>query len=492
MQNANLLNKKANWLIHYCHSLSMVVLISIFSLPVHAAEQPAQVTTETEHDEEMKSPPPEQDFESSLVEAQKAYDEGRYEEGLALLSPYEITHAGQVEYDYLMGQCALEANKLNIALSALQRVLTIDPAFAAARIELARAYYSKGVQEHSRSAFEQARAEFNNVLEQKPPKNIEKSIQEYLKTIRKYLKVRHLKTSMYVELAGGFDTNVNNGPGLEHFSFYDPFYAETRHVAVDRASRRTSSSFGRATAGMQVTLPLFTRHFDLFVAGKAGTNTYEKAHYLDHDTVAGQVGAHHYGDSNKKTASINANKTAIDGRRYADEFYAQLEWAQRIGKENLLTLRFLGGDINYEQKYHSRSTNGSRLGLEWTHKNPTSDKETRQILLLTGRDDYQNCKDYCVNIYRRDLAGFRIASSRNISERSRVYRSFYFEYSGYDEKFFDLKRIDRRAEIFFGLSTQLTKNWEVRPELQVIYNNSTINLYDSIRTIGTISLRWGF
>ena len=155
------------------------------------------------------------------------------------------------------------------------------------------------------------------------------------------------------------------------------------------------------------------------------------------------------------------------------------------------SVRFAGGDINYEQEFYSRSTNGARLGLEWSHLSPQPDK-MRQILLLRGRDDYQDCHDNCRNIYRRDLSGFRIASSNNISTRSRVYRSIYFEYSDYDEKFFEERRIDRRVELFFGIRTQFSKHWQVRPELEIIYNNSSISLYESIRTVGTVSLRRDF
>lgn len=113
-----------------------------------------------------------QDSPPDLTEAQQAFNDGQYQQAMALLTPLEATQAGVVEFDYLYGRAALEAGDLNTAIAALSRVLALDPGFAGARLELARTYYSKGVKEHSRGSFEQARSEFDNVLEQKPPRHI--------------------------------------------------------------------------------------------------------------------------------------------------------------------------------------------------------------------------------------------------------------------------------------------------------------------------------
>ena len=431
----------------------------------------------------------------NLQQAEQVYKEGRYAEAVEILRPLEADHAGEVEYDYLLGRAALEAGELNLAIAALSRAITVDPSFAAARIQLARAYYNKGVIEHSRGAFEQARAEFANVLELDPPTPIRKSIQDYIEVIDKYLEVRHINTQVYVELAGGFDSNVQSSPSQSYFTFYEPFTTSTYTVKLDETTRRRESSLGSVRAGVQLTLPLFSRYFDVFAAARTSATTYPSAHELDQDTFAGQFGAHHYGDSNKKTFSINFNETSLDGRRYADEFYVNLEWAQRINEDNQLSLRLIGGDINYEDQQHVRSVAGGRIGIEWTHLPTSTNNRSEQILLLSGRDDAQRCDQNCnFNFapFRRDILGLRLALGTDVFKQSRLYSSVYLESSDYDERFFTRERQDLRYELFMGMTTQLSEHWQLRPELHVIYNDSNIEIYAYKRSVATLNLRWGF
>ena len=434
------------------------------------------------------------DLKQAQAKAEQAYKEGRYREAVAILRPLEQDYAGEVEFDYLLGRTALEARELNLAIAALSRAITVDPSLVAARIQLARAYYNKGVIEHSRGAFEQARAEFENVLEQDPPRHIRQSIQDYIDVIDKYLEVRHINAHVYAELTTGFDTNIQSSPSRTYFTFYDQVSASTYTVKLDEAGRRRESSLGSVRAGAQVTLPLFSRYFDLFAAAHTSSTTYPSAHELDHNTFASQIGAHHYGDTNKKTFSLNFNELSLDDKRYADEFYVDIEWAQRINEANQLSLRLVGGDINYEDEQHAKSVNGGRLGIEWTHLPASETNLSEQIMLVTGRDDAQQCQDNCNNHapFRRDIAGLRLGLGADVFSQSRLYTSLYLEASDYDEPFFSRKRDDLRYELFLGMNTRLSEQWQLRPELHVIYNDSTIEVYEYRRTITTINIRWGF
>ena len=433
-------------------------------------------------------------LKENLANAEQAYNAGRYAEAVELLKPLELDYAGEVEFDYLLGRSALEARELNLAVAALSRAITVDPSFVAGRIQLARAYYNKGVLENSRGAFEQARAEFENVLEQDPPNHIKKSIEDYIDVIDKYLEVRHINSYMYVELATGFDSNIMNSSSARHFTFYDEFSATERTVKLNDSSRRTESPLGSARAGMQVILPLFSRYFDLFASAHAGATGYARAHELDNNSFAGQVGAHHYGNNNKKTFSLNFNEIAVNGQRYADEFYTELEWAQRLDQDSQLTLRLVGGDINYENPQYAKSVNGGRVGLEWTHLPASDNNRSEQLMFVKGRDNAQECNNNCNtnSRFRRDITGFRFGLGADILGHSRLYGSLYLEVSDYDEDFFGVRRKDHRRELFLGMTTRLSEQWQLRPELHLIHNSSTIDMYEYTRAVATINIRWGF
>lgn len=306
------------------------------------------------------------------------------------------------------------------------------------------------------------------------------------------MEVRHLNTHAFAELSGGFDTNINSGPSESYFSFYDIFSSQDRFVRLLESTQRTESWYAGVKAGGQVILPLFSRYFDVFASFRAGSNSVGSAHQFDTDTFAGEFGAHHYGDSNKKTFSMNFNNTDMNGRRYADEFYVKLEWAQKIDEANMLTGKLVGGDINYDDEYWPMSVNGGRFGLEWTHLTKSSGKTSYQLLALLGNDDYQRCDMQCKAFFRRDITGLRFAISTNLFSQSRLYSSLYMEYSDYNEWFFERKRRDRRYEIFLGMNTALSKSWTIRPEMQLIYNNSDVEIFSYKRAVGSVSLRWGF
>lgn len=425
-----------------------------------------------------------------LKQAQQAFQNGQYQSAMEILVALEATQAGVIEFDYLYGRTALELGDLNTAIAAFSRVLSLAPDLPGARLELARTYYSKGVVEHSRGSFEQARAEFKNVLDQNPPALIKTAITDYLVTIDKYLEVRHFEKQAFAEITAGYDTNVNNAPSTDHFAFFDIFSSSVRDIEVFEGSQRIESWYGSVKAGANITLPLFSRYFDLFGSMTVGANTIGNAHQFDNLFAHMQFGAHHYGDSNKKTFSLNFIDRDMDGRRYADEFYLNLEWAEKIDDYNMFTARMAGGDLNYEGEYWPRSVNGGRFGFEWTYLANDSNKSTYQLLILRGGDGMQRCDTFCNAPFKREIHGMRFAIGKNMGQQSRLYTSLLIENSEYSESFFTDSRDDARYELFVGIDSRINNKWQIRPELHMMYNDSTIPLYSYKRTTASISLRW--
>lgn len=446
-------------------------------------------------------------FPDTLEGAKQAFKQAYYAIALKTLARLEEKHAGQIEFDYLLGRTAIEVKNYDLAIAALTRVLTIDPSFAAARFEIARANYSKGVAKLARGPFEQARTEFKTVLQQKPSEPIEQAIKQYLIYIDKYLEVREAESYLYIELAGGYDSNLNSTSDYPYFSFYNYANSSNETYKLEQNHEKKESAFGKAQVGIGIAWPVFSNNFEIFGGLMVGAKSYSSNHGYDHTWNQVNFGARHYGDTNKKMIQARFKSTDIynnnnnggadnNNGTYHEENEMRLQWDQRLNKTNALSLWLLGGDSSYHiQGTYPYSVSYNRHGLEWTHLFEGKRKSSLQVMLMGGRDNPQDCRNNsgpCSESYTRDVSGLRFAWSNNIFTSSRFYTSAFVQYSEYDQEFFYQRRLDRRGEFFMGIDTSLGNYWHLRSELHYTHNHSSIDLYEFERGIASLTLRLEF
>jgi len=435
-------------------------------------------------------------YPQTFAGAKQAFEDNNFLDALKILIKLESDFAGKVEYDYLLGRSALETKNFDLATSAFIRVLTVDPDFAAARFELARTYYSKGVAMLARGPFEQARSEFEIVSGMNPSSELRQAIDQYQANIDKYLEIRETEYKMFVEMTGGYDSNIGSTSDHYYFSYYDYGTATQNTYRLDEENREKESGFGQAQAGIGIAWPLFSNNFEVFGNLLVGGKSYSSNYEYDHTWNQIQFGARHYGENDKKTIRFRFRQTDLvdGGERYHEDDGVSLEWAIKANKTNALTFWVMGGDSSYHaHETYVFSVNYNRSGAEWTHLFEGKSKPSVQILLVAGRDNPQECENstYCPDAYARDVGGYRLAWSANMSKQSRFYSSFFFQDSEYDREFFYQHRNDQRIEVFLGLNTSFGDSWYVRPEIHYINNDSSINLYSYERWVASITLGWG-
>ena len=100
--------------------------------------------------------------QAEVARAQQLLDQNRPAEAYEYLLPFEDRYAGNVEFDYVLGISALDSGKSDKATLAFERVLAVNPNFAGARLDMARAYFQLG-------DADRAKAEFLTVRELNPP-----------------------------------------------------------------------------------------------------------------------------------------------------------------------------------------------------------------------------------------------------------------------------------------------------------------------------------
>src|SRR5260221_6187151 len=79
--------------------------------------------------------------QADIARAKALVDQGKPAEAYEILAPLEDKLSGDVEFDYLLGVAALDSGKPDRATLAFERVLAVNPNFAGARLDMARAYF---------------------------------------------------------------------------------------------------------------------------------------------------------------------------------------------------------------------------------------------------------------------------------------------------------------------------------------------------------------
>lgn len=147
--------------------------------------------------------PPSSPITILLNRATSLMNSGKATEAFDLLVPYEYDLAGNSDFDYLFGVAALESGHPVKASLALERVLAVKPGFAGARVDLGRAYFEIG-------NYLKARQEFKTVLNlPNPPPLVKTVVDNYMTTIEHRLSKKKNQLSGWVEISGGYDSNVN-------------------------------------------------------------------------------------------------------------------------------------------------------------------------------------------------------------------------------------------------------------------------------------------
>ncbi|MDD2914922.1 MAG: tetratricopeptide repeat protein [Gallionella sp.] len=136
-----------------------------------------------------------------LREADALIKAGKPADAYNLLEPKEGDYSGEIAFDYMLGIAALDSGKPDRATIAFERVLAVNPNFAGARLDLARAYFAMG-------SDDMAKKEFQTVLAQNPPEPTAAVIKKHLELIEERQQAKIQQVTAYLETSVGRDDNI--------------------------------------------------------------------------------------------------------------------------------------------------------------------------------------------------------------------------------------------------------------------------------------------
>jgi hypothetical protein len=419
------------------------------------------------------------DDDALLAKAEAALRQGDGKAVVDLLGPEEEAHAGQARFDYLMGTGRLLAGQTEQASIELERAVAVEPAHAAAHLELGRAYFMLGNDDR-------ALEEFDFAAKLNPPANASAVIEHYRKAIAERRASKRVKLAGHVEVTAGYDSNINNATSLTEV----PIPAlNNLEVSLSSANVRTADSFHTLTGAGSV---------DVVLSDEFKWSTNASAQHRDNDTkqgfdlsseeifsgVAYQHGTHsaEFGVLGGRVYLVGALNRRVEGLSL-DMREKLWDSTQLASVTQYLRYRFPQPDLN------PNSFNQVAESLGLTHTLASGRGALSANLLLGWEDDTDQRPDG-----KKRSAGMDFGFSWVFDEHNSFYSHLTYTNGRYgtENAVFLLERHDLFYYAGVGAVHTFGDGFSIRPELTYTRNNSNLPIYDYKDITGSMNVRYDF
>lgn len=416
---------------------------------------------------------------AELARARALVDQGKAAEAYEVLAPLEAQLAGDVNYDYLLGIAALDSGRPDKATLALERVLAVNPDFAGARLDFARAYFALG-------NYARAKTEFEIVLKLNPPETARVTIENYLAAIEQRIPARRGGASGYIEALLGYDTNVNNAIGESQI--FVPLFGAT--FTLSPTNIETSDGYLGLAFGGQVTQHL-TPASSVYIAG----NIKNRGHFdaTEFDTINAELraGVTTVRAANSYNLGLQLGRLYLDGQPNRNLLGLAAEWRHGLSVKNQV-----GVFGQYSQLRHQdpavevNDVNQALAGLGWVHVLGDGGRSVVFGSVFGGAEQETNGRPDG----DKRLGGLRVGTQMLTGNKQTFSASFAFQSGQFSEEnlAFLVKRKDLLYDINIGYTWHLAPNWSLRPQLVHSRNGSTVPIYEYTRTDISFSVRRDF
>ena len=427
--------------------------------------------------------------EKLLLDAGALIKSGKPDEAYKLLEAFEFERSGDVRFDDLLGVAALDSGKPDKATLAFERVLTVDPNFAGARMDMARAYYQLG-------DLQRASTEFETVLKQNPPEAARATIRKYLDAIAALDTSRQTRISSYVEATVGRDSNVNNSTDQSQISI--PSLGNIV-ATLNPTNVKASDNYYGVAAGTGVVHSL-DNNWGLYAGADLHQRGYNTQTSFDSVDLGGRAGVMYGAQDNRVRAGMLAEENTLGNARNFNATGLDTEWAHVLDPSNQVNL--FGQYLQYRFAQIVMLVNDFNqqvVGAGWQHVLAGGKS------MLSGAFYYGTEQDISTIITpatpnggRIDGAmrfnGLRVGGQTDAFEKMTLFANAGAQVGDYSRvnTYFLNQRADKLYQFTLGSNWHVYKYWTVRPQLDYARNDSNIVIYSYNRTDVSLTLRRDF
>lgn len=427
--------------------------------------------------------------EKPLRDAEALMKAGRPAEAYNLLLPLEFDRSGEVRFDYLIGIAALDSGKPDKATLAFERVLAVDPNFAGARLDMARAYYQLG-------DLPRAQTEFETVSRQNPPEAARVTIRKYLDAIAAQQEAKQTRSSAYVEVGMGHDTNVNNSTSQSQIDV--PVFGN-QTFTLNPTNLKTADNYYSAATGGEVSHNL-NANWGLYAGAdvrQRGNITQTRFDTLSLDGRAGVT----FTDSGKNIFRIGGTGGRYNLARVHDRDSSgfSADWRHVYSPANQVSLFAQHGRNRFvDPAMTINDFDQTILGAGWLHALEDGQSVMFGSLFLAKENDVAPVTPANPGGGRADgnkrALGLRAGGQTVMGDATELFANLGLQSGDYDKvnASFLRKRKDRHLDLSAGANWHWAKNWTLRPQFNYARNYSDIVIYRYNRRDISLTVRRDF
>lgn len=416
-------------------------------------------------------------FAGQADEMKALVDQGRSKDAYELGSKHPESF-GEPDFDFFFGVAAVDAGHAGEGVLALERYLLQFPGNTVARVELARAYYVLG--EDVR-----AREEFQNVLRDKPPANVQTTVERYLDAIRVRESRYQSTASFFLEAGAGIDSNVNGGVASANINL--PVLGA---VTVANAGTRKGDNFTHLAAGGQFSYPV-APGTALFGALGIEQKIDSTQHAYDLLSVALNGGVSYLKEKNLFRASLSQNALTVENDRFRTVTGGNFEWNHQLDELQSLQGSVQSAKFEYPSTNSVRNADYAGLGLSYRRAFVTT--QWQPVVSVSGSYAEERNKQQRPDL-GRNISGARLGLGLSPHPKWGVNMGLGYQESRYNGPDILLAVTRRDAYLAYDLSAVylIDKNFSVRGELVLSDNRSNLSLYKFTRDVLAVKLRYEF
>lgn len=435
-------------------------------------------------DEKLEVQRPNASYELVLRDADALLKSGNPAAAYALLEPFEFEHAGEARFDYLIGIAALDSGKPDKATFVFERVLTANPGLAAARLEMARAYYQLG-------DLPRARAEFVATMQQNPSEPTRATIQKYLDAIDGQ-QIGKTRVSGYIGGTLGRDSNINYS--TDQSQVIVDAYSLSTPVTLDPSNVKTADNYFVAAAGGEIHQVL-NGNWGLYANGdvrKRSNQTYSQFDLLG---LNGRAGIEFETRNNRLRAGVLASQDSLGGARNFDTAGLSGDWRHSLSPANQLNV--FAQQVQYrfaDPVMQQNDFNRQVMGGGWLHVFPDGRSSLSASVYFGSEKDAPPTSSTPSPNGAKRLQGIRIGGQTALSERTVLFASAGKQIGSYDKTsvYFLRQRDDSLYDMTVGANWHWGREWTLRPQLSYFRNDSNIDIYSYDRMDVSLTVRRDF